>query len=186
MANTYMFNNHLLKACLAAVITVGLAACGGSGGGTPMTDLEPMPQESCEADGGRRNAGGRRSECWARRGPVRSAVVATISLVVRPYQVHRIAKAPAAVTQMRDPPWKDSGASLGACGSQLVHSTADGKLTGSRSACFRKRHRRERAREATPCSRHSSKCPGPCQTRLVMSIAVASRTNTAPATCPSG
>ena len=56
---------HKLYAfALAAVFAVTLAGCGGGGGGTaaveeePPAMMEPTPQESCEADGGRYNADG--------------------------------------------------------------------------------------------------------------------------------
>ena len=44
-----MFNNHLMKACLAAVFAIGLAACSSSDNGT---DTSQMPTDPA-ADGDR-------------------------------------------------------------------------------------------------------------------------------------
>ena len=54
MSSNYLFDNHLLKACLAAVFALGLTACSSSGSGTPDDDDDAMmtPQQMCEADGG--------------------------------------------------------------------------------------------------------------------------------------
>ena len=43
MVNNYMFNNHLMKACLAAVITIGLAACSSSDSGSDNGTDTSMP-----------------------------------------------------------------------------------------------------------------------------------------------
>ena len=56
-----MFNNHLMKACLAAVFAIGLAACSSSSDPEPvsMPDPEPTPAEmemACTDGGGRWNA----------------------------------------------------------------------------------------------------------------------------------
>ena len=45
---------NLITLCFAAVFTLGLAACGGGGGGAPVTGMPPMEPEAlaCDADAG--------------------------------------------------------------------------------------------------------------------------------------
>ena len=56
MFNNYLFDKHLMKACLAAVFAMGLAACGSSSSDTAApAEPEPTPEEMAEmacTDGG--------------------------------------------------------------------------------------------------------------------------------------
>lgn len=63
MFNNSLIHNHLMKACLAAVIAIGLAACSSSSdnGDTPGMSMpdpepEPTPEMACTDAGGRWNA----------------------------------------------------------------------------------------------------------------------------------
>ena len=54
---TGCLGNKLTALAAAVALSGGLAACGGGGGSaTMMPEPTPTPQETCEADGGRRNA----------------------------------------------------------------------------------------------------------------------------------
>ena len=55
MSSNYLFDNHLMKACLAALFAIGLTACSSSDSGTASMP-EPTAQEACTDAGGRWNA----------------------------------------------------------------------------------------------------------------------------------
>ena len=59
MFNNYLFNKHLIRACLAAVFALGLAACSSSSDQATAPDpmpAEPDPEMACTDAGGRWNA----------------------------------------------------------------------------------------------------------------------------------
>ena len=60
MRINYMLNNHLLKACLATVFAIGLAACSSSSDNgmdpDPTAMPDPDPEMTCTDAGGRWNA----------------------------------------------------------------------------------------------------------------------------------